>query len=37
MDATDLEADEIARRGLLIASEICIYTNNQLTLEVIEG
>ena len=37
MDATDLEADEIARRGLLIASEICMYTNNQLTLEVIEG
>ena len=27
MDATDFEADEIARRGLLIASEICIYTN----------
>ena len=37
MDATQFEADEIARRGLLIASEICIYTNNQLTLEVIEG
>lgn len=37
MDATDFEADEIARRGLTIASEICIYTNNQLTMEVIEG
>lgn len=37
MDATDFEADEIAHRGLTIASEICIYTNNQLTMEVIEG
>lgn len=33
---TDLPADEIARRALLAAAEICIYTNDQVTLEVLE-
>lgn len=30
---TQLEADEIARKGLEIASEICIYTNDDITVE----
>jgi ATP-dependent HslUV protease, peptidase subunit HslV len=30
---TALEAEEIARKGLEIASEICIYTNDDITVE----
>jgi len=32
---TDLPVDEIARKSLLIASEICVYTNDQIQLEVL--
>ncbi len=32
---TDLNAEEIVRRGLEIASEICIYTNSQVVVEVL--
>ncbi len=32
---TDFDATEIARQSLLIASEICIYTNDHVTLEEI--
>ena len=32
---TDLGADEIARRAMKIAAEICVYTNDNLTLETI--
>ena len=35
LDVSDLSAEEIARRSLLIASEICIYTDNILTVEVL--
>lgn len=35
MDVSDLEAEEIVRRSLLIASDICIYTDNILTIEVL--
>ena len=35
MDVSDLGADEIVRRSLLIASDICIYTDNILTVEVL--
>jgi len=35
MRNTDLSATEIARQALLIASEICIYTNDHITLEEI--
>ncbi|RCW70726.1 ATP-dependent protease subunit HslV [Saliterribacillus persicus] len=34
--ATHLTAAEIAEAALKIAGEICVYTNDQLTLEVIE-
>jgi ATP-dependent HslUV protease, peptidase subunit HslV len=33
---TDLGAEEIAQEALIIASEICIYTNDQITVEVVE-
>lgn len=32
---SDLEADKIAERALEIASEICIYTNNHIAVEVL--
>ena len=32
---TDLSAQEIAHKALTIASEICVYTNNNITVETI--
>lgn len=32
---TDYSAEEIARKALLIASEICVFTNDHITLEVL--
>lgn len=34
---TDFSADEIAKKALKIASEICVFTNGNVTCEVIEG
>ncbi|MDR3500630.1 MAG: ATP-dependent protease subunit HslV [Parvibaculum sp.] len=34
---TDLGAEEIARKALKIASEICVYTNNNLTVEILDA
>lgn len=33
MENTDLSAIEIVRKALMIAGDICIYTNNNLTIE----
>jgi ATP-dependent HslUV protease, peptidase subunit HslV len=33
MDNTDLSAREIAEKSLMIAGDICIYTNQNLTVE----
>ncbi len=33
---TDLSAEEIARRAMAIAADICVYTNGSLTIETIE-
>ena len=33
----DLTAEEIARRAMAIAADICVYTNSSLTLETIEA
>ena len=33
MDRDDLEAEDIARRALEIAADICIYTNKNITVE----
>jgi ATP-dependent HslUV protease subunit HslV len=35
--ATDLGAEDIARRAMAIAADICVYTNGNLTVETIEG
>ena len=32
---TDLEAEVVARRAMAIAAEICVYTNGELTVEVL--
>ena len=34
--ATDLTAEEMVREGLTIAADICIYTNHNLIVEVVE-
>ena len=33
---TDLSAEEIARKSMAIAADICVYTNGNLTVEAIE-
>ena len=33
----DLSAEEVARRAMAIAADICVYTNGNLTVETIEG
>jgi ATP-dependent HslUV protease subunit HslV len=33
MENTELDAREIAEKSLRIAGQICIYTNDQLTIE----
>jgi ATP-dependent HslUV protease subunit HslV len=37
IEVSDMGAGEIAKRSLQIASELCIYTNDIITLEVIKG
>ena len=32
---TDLDAEAIARKAMAIAAEICVYTNNNITVEVL--
>lgn len=32
---TDMEADEVARRALEVAGEICVYTNDKIVLETL--
>jgi len=34
-DNTDLSAEEVARRAMAIAAEICVYTNGSLTVETL--
>lgn len=34
---TDMAAEEVARRAMAIAADICVYTNGNLTIEVIGG
>ena len=35
VDSTELPAAEIVRRALLIAADICIYTNKELVIETL--
>jgi len=37
MKNTDMDPEDIARRSMEIAADICIYTNNNLTVEVLEA
>ncbi len=34
---TDMSAEEIARKAMAIAADICVYTNGNLTVETISG
>ena len=34
---TDLDAEQIARKAMAIAADICVYTNGNLTIEAIGG
>lgn len=34
---TDLDVEEIARKAMSIAAEICVYTNNTFTIETLEA
>lgn len=34
---TDMDAEEIARKAMAIAADICVYTNGNLTVEAIDG
>ncbi len=36
VDVNDFSAEDIARRSMAIAADICVYTNTSLTLEVID-
>jgi len=37
LDGSDLDAKSIAERSIRIASEICVFTNSNITLEVLEN
>ena len=37
LDCTEMGAEEIVRKGLNIAGDICIYTNHNQTIEVLES
>ena len=37
LENTSVSAEEIVRKGLNIAGDICIYTNHHLTIETLEG
>ena len=37
LDETDLDPEKIVHKALTIAGEICVYTNNNLTLEKIDS
>ncbi len=37
LEDSDLEPEEIARKAMAIAAEICVYTNTSLTIERLKG
>ncbi len=37
IDVPDLTAEEIARRAMKIAGDICVYTNRNIVVETIDG
>jgi ATP-dependent HslUV protease subunit HslV len=36
LDETELDAEAIVRKSLLIAAELCIYTNQNIVVEVLD-
>jgi ATP-dependent HslUV protease subunit HslV len=34
---TDKDAEEIARKAMQIASDICVYTNNNFVIETLDA
>ena len=34
---TDIDAEEIARKAMKIASDICVYTNNNFVVETLDA
>ena len=37
LENTKLSAQEIVKKGLMIAGDLCIYTNHSLTIEELES
>ena len=37
LDASDLSAREIAQRAMMIAADICVFTNDQIVIEEVVG
>jgi hypothetical protein len=37
MESSDLSAEEIARKAMKIAADLCVYTNHNVTIEVIDS
>ena len=37
IEETELDAEQIARKAMKIAAEICVYTNGNLTVETLDG
>jgi ATP-dependent HslUV protease subunit HslV len=37
VENTDLDAGTIVRKAMAIAADVCVYTNHELTLEVLDG
>lgn len=37
MQDPDLSAEDVARKAMAIAADICVYTNGNLTVEIIDG
>jgi len=36
LDHTEMDAEQIARRAMAIAADICVYTNGNLTVETLD-
>jgi len=37
IDQPNMDAEEIARKSMLIASDLCVFTNNNLVVETIDA
>lgn len=36
MDIEDLDAESVARKAMKIAGDMCVYTNHNLTVEILD-